>query len=100
MVEAQLLQRPEAGVVGTDWATTGIYFPKEAHLLVRPAPPPTHHPPPMGDTEIAATKGIDAVILAHSQTAASPVTSDLNSHDEIREEHEVVVMTGIEDVEV
>lgn len=54
----------------------------------------------MADTEIAATKDIDAVILARSQTAASPVTSDLNSHDEIREEHVVVVMTGIEDVEV
>lgn len=40
------------------------------------------------------------VILAHSQTAASPVTSDLSCHDEVREEHVVVVMTGIEDVEV
>lgn len=87
-------------MAGTDWATTGIYSLKEAHLPVRPAPPPTHRPPPMGDTEIAATKGIDAVILARSQTAASPVTSDLNSHDEIREEHVVVVMTGIEDVGV
>ena len=37
------------------------------------------------------------VILALSQTAASPVTSDLSCHDETRE---AVVMTGIEDVEV
>lgn len=40
------------------------------------------------------------VILAHSQTAASQVTSDLNCHDGIREEHVVVVMTEIEDVEL
>lgn len=38
------------------------------------------------------------VILAHSQTAASQVTSDLSCHD--GEEYVVVVMTGIEDVEV
>ncbi|TMS10602.1 Leukocyte receptor cluster member 8-like protein [Larimichthys crocea] len=54
----------------------------------------------MADTETAATKGIDGVILAHSQTAASPVTSDPSCHDGVREEHAVVVMTGIEDVEV
>lgn len=41
-----------------------------------------------------------AVILAHSQTAASPVTSDLSCQDEIRKEHGVVVMTGTEDEEV
>lgn len=41
-----------------------------------------------------------SVILAHSQTAASPVTSDPSCHDGVREEHAVVVMTGIEDVEV
>lgn len=40
------------------------------------------------------------VILAPSQTAASPVTSDLSCHGEVREAHVVVVMTGIEDVEV
>lgn len=39
-------------------------------------------------------------IRAPSQTAASQVTSDLSCHDEVREEHVVVVMTGIEDVEV
>lgn len=40
------------------------------------------------------------VILAHSQTAASPVTSDLSCHEGIREVHVVVVMTGKEAVEV
>lgn len=39
-------------------------------------------------------------ILAPSQTAASQVTSDLSCHDEVREEHVVVGMTGIEDVAV
>lgn len=38
------------------------------------------------------------VILAPSQTAASPVTSDLSCPDE--EAHVVVEMTGIEAVEV
>lgn len=39
-------------------------------------------------------------ILAHSQTAVSPMTSDLSCLDEIRKEGVVVVMTGIVDVEV
>lgn len=39
------------------------------------------------------------VIPAHSPTAASQVTSDLSCHD-VREEHVVVVMTGIEAAEV
>lgn len=117
-------------MVGIDWATTGIYFLKGVHLLVPLDPPPALHPPPTVDTETAAIKGIDAgktifphqffgycgffvyfhfeiycvsvlaVILAHSQTAASPVIFDLSCHEEVREEHEVVVMTGIEDMEV
>ena len=37
-----------------------------------------------------------SVILAHSQTAASPVTFVLNFQDEVRKEAVVVVMTGIE----
>lgn len=40
------------------------------------------------------------VILAHSQTAVSLVTSDLNSQDEIRKEHVGVVIIGIEGEEV
>ena len=40
------------------------------------------------------------VILAHSQTVASPAISDLSSLVGIREEHVVVVMTGIGAVEV
>lgn len=40
------------------------------------------------------------VILAHSQTAASQVTSVLSCHDGVSEEHVVVAMIGIEDVEV
>lgn len=40
------------------------------------------------------------VILAHSQTAASQVTSDLSCHDGASEEHVGVAMIGIEDVEV
>lgn len=87
-------------MVGIDWGTTGIYFLKGVHLLVPLDPPPALHPPPTVDTETAAIKGIDAVILAHSQTAASPVIFDLSCHEEVREEHEVVVMTGIEDMEV
>lgn len=59
VVEAQQLQRPEAGVVDTDWATTGIYSLKGVHLLVPLVPPPAPHPLPMADTETAATKGID-----------------------------------------
>lgn len=39
------------------------------------------------------------MILAHSPTAASQVTSDLSCHD-VREERVVVVMTEIEAVEV
>lgn len=100
VVEVQWLHRQEAGVVDTDWATTGMYFLRGVHLLVPPDPPPALHPPPMADTGTAATKGIDAVILAHSQTAASPVTSDLSCHEGIREVHVVVVMTGKEAVEV
>lgn len=100
VVEAQQLQLREAGVVATDWATTGIYFHKGVHPQVHPVPPPAPHHRPTADTETEATKGIDAAIPARSQTAASPVTSDLSCHDEIREELAVVVMTGIEDVEV
>lgn len=37
-----------------------------------------------------------SVILAHSQTAASPATSDLSCHVEVREARVAVVMTGIE----
>lgn len=40
-----------------------------------------------------------SVILAHSQIAASPVTSDLSCQDEIRKGHVAAVMTEIEDVE-
>lgn len=40
------------------------------------------------------------VILAPSRTAASPVTSDLSCQDGVREADVVVVMTGIEAVEV
>lgn len=40
------------------------------------------------------------MILAHSQTVASPAISDLSSLVGIREEHVVVVMTGIGAVEV
>lgn len=125
VVETQPLQRQEAEV-DIDWATTGIYFLKEVHLLVPLVRPLALHPPPTAVTETAATKGIDAgmmlfflinfftvhinyfilkclvslcsVILAHSQTAVSQVISDLSCHD--GEEHVVVVMTGIEDVEV
>lgn len=43
---------------------------------------------------------IVAATLAHSRTAAYRVISDLSCHGGIREEHGVVVMTGIEDVEV
>lgn len=43
---------------------------------------------------------IVAATLVHSRTAAYQVTSDLSCHGGIREEHVVVVMTGIEDVEV
>lgn len=60
VVEVQWLQRQEAGVLDTDWATTGIYFLKGVHLLVPPAPPPAPHPPPTADTGTAATKGTDA----------------------------------------
>lgn len=128
VVEVQRPQHQEAGLAGTDWATTGIYFLKEVHLLVPRAPPPAPHPPPTADTGTAATKDTDAgktlfplpffgycaglvyflfkclvslclpVIPAHSQTAAYPVTSDLSCHDE--EEDAVAVMTEIEDVEV
>lgn len=40
-----------------------------------------------------------SAILAHSQTAASPVTSDLSCQDEIRKGHVAAAMTEIEDVE-
>lgn len=40
------------------------------------------------------------VILGHIQTAVCLVTSVLNCQGEIRKEHVVVVMTGIEDEEV
>lgn len=40
------------------------------------------------------------VTLTHSQTAASPVTSDLSCPDVVRKEDVVVVMTRIEDVVV
>lgn len=43
---------------------------------------------------------IVAATLAHSRTAAYQVTSDLSCLGGIREERVVVVMTGIEDVEV
>lgn len=92
-------QLHEAEVVDTDWATTGISFLKGVHLLVPHVRPPAHHPPPTADTGTAATKGTDAVILAHSQTAASPVTSDLSCQDEIRKGDVAAVVTEIEDVE-
>jgi len=38
------------------------------------------------------------VILAHSQTAASPVTYGLSCQDEARKEHVAVAMIGNEDV--
>lgn len=39
------------------------------------------------------------VILAHSQTAVSQVTSDLSCHDGTSEDHVGVAMIGIEGVE-
>lgn len=59
VVEVQPLQHQEAGV-GTDWATTGIYFLKGVHLLVPPVHPLVPHRPHTAVTETAATKGIDA----------------------------------------
>lgn len=40
------------------------------------------------------------MILTRSQTAASPVTSDLSFQDEIRKDHVAVAMIEIEGVEV
>lgn len=59
-VEAQRLQRREAGVVDTDWVTTETYSLKGVRLPVPLIHPPAPRPPPMADTETAATKGIDA----------------------------------------
>lgn len=81
----------------TDWVTTGIYFLKGVHPQVPPIPPHAPPPPPMADTGTAATKDTGEVILAPSQTAASPVILGLSCQDEVRKEHVVVVMTGIED---
>lgn len=100
VVEAQWLELQEAEVLDTDWATTGISFLKGVQLLVHPIPPPAHHHLRTAGTGTAATKGTDAVILTHSQIAASAVTSDLSFQGEVRKEGVVVAMIGIEGVEV
>lgn len=56
-VEVQWLRLQEAGEVDTDWATTGIYFLKGAHLQVLPVPLLAHHPLHTAEIETAATKG-------------------------------------------
>lgn len=125
MVEVRELLLPEAGVLGTDWATTGIYSLKGAHLLVHRSPRPAHRRRHMADTEIAATKGtgtgemlsppaldlvscgleskcltfLHAAILARSQTAAFPATCSLSCPGEARKEDVVEEMIGTEPAE-
>lgn len=60
VAEVHWLHLQEAGVVHTDWATTGISFLRGVHLLVPLIRPLAPHPPPMTDTGTAAPKGTDA----------------------------------------
>lgn len=59
-MEVQQPQLQEAGVLGTDWEITEIYFHKGVLPRVHLVPPPGPHPPPIVDTETEATKGTDA----------------------------------------